>query len=502
MATNESAPRHIRPVRQTSCTTTNVRSAFVVVVMVVLAAPLVLMPFARSDATSEKRELAPAPRLVTEEGANLRFLEDAGAYFQDHFAFRTQLVDLDATIRQRLFLTSATPNVVVGTEGWLYYAGEMGDYQHMGVMSEAAVQNAAKNLSLVQEYFEGLGKRFALVVAPNKSTACPGHVPYYRVRAENASNLERLLFELRRRGVNVVDVGDLLSGREDLYFSRDSHWNDAGALVVYEAILKGLGRPSAGIGSVDLVTDAHVGDLDAMLHPASASPELQQRAGDADEFAYLGEASSVEDSYVATRSMRTGAEGSLLMYRDSFANNLVPPFASTYAQAAFTKNVPYNMGAAQVSFAEDVVVERAERHLAFFSTDPPYLPAPVREIASETAAQQSSTTVFATRGDSYLVVEGTLDESLGQTDVFVQLVFEDGGSRTHACFSVSEPSSSEPDFEGQAGEEADGHIHGDMGYRAYVDASGEEMGHLRRIRVLAGTTSEAREVAGISVQSI
>lgn len=101
-----------------------VRAAYVVVLVAMLSVPLLAMPFAPRPEVSEKRTLAEPPQVIDEVGAlNVNLLADAGGFFTDHFAFRPYLVDLNATIREKLFMVSATPNVVVGTDGWLYYSG-------------------------------------------------------------------------------------------------------------------------------------------------------------------------------------------------------------------------------------------------------------------------------------------------------------------------------------------------------------------------------------------
>lgn len=476
------------------------QALFVLLFFCMLLVPLVGMPLVHEDSDAEKRDLAPAPELVVDGVPNLAFLSDAGDYFADHFALRGLLVDVDATLKQRLFATSATPNVVVGRHGWLYYEGELADYQRTGLMGERALAHAAHNLSLMQRYVEGLGKRFVVVIAPNKSTVCPANMPYYEMAGEGASNLERLMPLLHERGVNVVGATSLLASRgEELYFERDSHWNDEGALLVYDAINAALGGTHVSFSGDETKPDGHVGDLDAMLHPVTATPEGQDRNTHVDDFEFLGEATNVEDGYVVTAGRTQGSQGTLLMYRDSFGNNLLPPFASAYGQAVFTKLVPYDMGTQMVGFAQDVVVERAERHLQFFATDPPYLPAPEIATPPEEAPRPTSTTVYVERNEPYLVVEGTLGEELaGEERVYVQLVCADGSAHTYECFRMVEKTDVSSDFEGQSSEE-DVRIQGDEGYRVCIEGIDNTLGDVQRVRILVGSESAACEVASMDM---
>ncbi len=355
--------------------------AFVIAVMVALVVPLVCMPFAREDATTEKRELAPVPQPVVDGRPNLSLLSDAGDYFCDHFAFRNLMVDANATLRQRLFLTSATPNVVVGTDGWLYYAGTLNDYQRRNRMSDQALRNAVTNLSLMQEYFEAQGKTFVLAVAPNKNGLYPTHMPYYEMAGEGPTNFERLAPLLEQAGVHFVDLHAAFRSKgEVLYFERDSHWNDRGAMLAYGEIMSALGREAIDPSSFAQGNDKHLGDVDGMLHPVFSSPEEQQTINLGDAYRFTSESSDVEDNYLITASDVAKGGTSLIMYRDSFGNNLIAPFAASYAQAVFTKLVPYDMSERMCAFAKDVVVERTERHLSYFTTNPPYILAPERKV--------------------------------------------------------------------------------------------------------------------------
>ena len=153
--------------------------AYVLAVLVALLVPLCCMPFVADGGEAEKRDLAPAPALVREDGSvNPNVLADAGAYLADHFAFRNALVEANATLKQRLFATSAVSDVIVGRDGWLFYEGELNDYWRKETLTDAGIENAATNLCLIQESLSARGKRFVLAIAPNKSTLFGEHMPY------------------------------------------------------------------------------------------------------------------------------------------------------------------------------------------------------------------------------------------------------------------------------------------------------------------------------------
>ena len=489
MADIDLAPRHLRGSRPGSRLVGSpdvVMLVFLTVAFVVLAAPFMLMPLMPNRANLQRRELAPAPSLVVDGKPNPAFLSDLGAYIEDHFALKGALVEFGATFTEHVLQASTVDNVVVGKDGWLYYTGELSDFQRSQPMSDAALDNAAGNIALMQEYIRSLGKDFCLVIAPNKSTVAGTHMPYYEIAGEGVSNLERLEERLLARGVAFIHAGGYLDGRS--YFVRDTHWTDAAALRISCALFDALSMAYPNFYACDIAVRRHVGDLESMLHPVHPENEVQVCHTGTTSFTYANEATSVEDPYIVTNSALEGTSGAALVYRDSFGNNLLPPFATTFGQAVFTKLVPYDMSPSQVMFATDVVVERAERHLDLFATDPPTMPAPMRMVVVAPEPGPGSASVSVRQTESFLVVEGELDEAartLGPR-VFCELTRADGTVAHHECFRMSGRRSHVQDFEGDAQSGAGLEVVGDGGYRCSIPIT--EAPEVKHVRVLVGNT--------------
>lgn len=447
--------------------------AFVLAALVLLLAPLVGMPFASSTADAEKRQLAEWPQLMVDGSPNLDYLSQAGAWFEDRFAFRTQLVDLDATIKEHAFATSSTSNVVVGANGWLYYTGTLDDYQRVNQMSDHTLRNAAVNLSLMQEYVEGQGKTFAFAICPNKASLYPQNMPYYLLEGDGQTNLQRLEPLLAEYGVNYVSMSDaLLAQNKVLYYERDSHWNNEGALVGYNALMDAIGKEHDTYADEQAIAkgDVHFGDLEGMLHPNNALAETGPMWEGSQRFSYSNDATSVEDSFIVTHSEVDGASGTLMMYRDSFGNALLPYFATAYKTGVFTKRIPYDMGSSSLKGVDDVIVERTERHLRFFASNPPYMPAPQRDSIEPSESKATGTTLSTSVNGPYLVLEGDIDQLYAREDsrIYVRLSFADGSDRTYEAFHVSPEATESQDSEGSA-DESPSAVVSEYGYRAFIE---------------------------------
>lgn len=355
---------------------------YTIVFFVLCLIPSAGLLFGGLEESAENRELVQMPTLHTEEGWNKNFLKDAGTFFEEHFAFRNELVTGNAWIMGKVLGVSTEDKVIAGRENWLYYKDSLGDYQGSEQMSQRQLFNVAHTLAMVQEYAQGKGIDFAFTVAPNKNSLYGEHMPYYyRYFRTAGNNLSRIQKYLKEEQVNYVDLYGVLENKEEvLYHVRDSHWNNQGAAAAADAILSYLGKEHSSYEQRDyeLCRDFE-GDLEKMLYPAAAEKEWEIYYKPQPEFQYVQEVENNFEPKISTRGM--DKEGSLVMYRDSFGNALLPYMAEVYGNAYFSRGVPYQLSDLISCQADTLVIERAERFLPDMAENPPVMPAPI--VAAE-----------------------------------------------------------------------------------------------------------------------
>ena len=101
---------------------------FVAACLVLCLLPFVGMVKARTNSTTENRQLASFPKVKEDGKWNREWLLEAGTYFEEHFAFRPYLVTADSEIMSRIFGVSNMDTVIDGKNGWLYYTATLDDY--------------------------------------------------------------------------------------------------------------------------------------------------------------------------------------------------------------------------------------------------------------------------------------------------------------------------------------------------------------------------------------
>lgn len=348
--------------------------------------PLAVFLLAGPAEAGANERLPAKPRLTAAGGLNLYVLTDTADYFAGRFGLRQELITANAALCAAVFGESAQEDVLLGTDGWLYYADTLADYCGSAPMTERQLWCAARNLRLMQEYAASRGAQFLFLCAPNKNTVYPEYMPARYARTEEASNLDRLEAALTEQGVAFCDVRQTLSSAQALtYYKTDSHWNGYGSALAHDAILEALGREGT-LTQENFTMRAHSGDLYEMLYPASTRQEEGLALSRARDFRYDEGVHSAEDQKIHTFAATGGA---LLMFRDSFGNALHEDLAEDYGEALFSRAMPYDFSLMEKILPDTVIVELVERNLSWLCTRPPLLPAPERE--SPTAAVREET---------------------------------------------------------------------------------------------------------------
>ncbi len=401
---------------------------FIAVFLLICVIPSLGLAFGGIEESSENRTLSEFPSLKTEDGWNVTYLKDLGDWFEDHFAFRNELVTGYAEIAGNVFDTSAQERVIVGTDGWLYYTDSLSDYQGTDLMSERALFDAAHTLSMIQAYAEDNGVHFIFTIAPNKASLYGEHMPYYySAYRQDENNFSHFLPWLERENVNYVDLYEVFEDQDEvLYHARDSHWNNKGAALVSDVLLRALEQEHRSYENANytIVRD-FVGDLDEMLYPAAVTPEDELYYDPEPAFTYVEE---VESNYSPKVYTEGNGEGSLVMYRDSFCNSLLPFLAESYGNAYFSRGVPYQLAFDLASCnATALIVERAERFIPELSQNPPVMAGPLIQDGSAQDLDYSGQIkdFEITQQGNYMKLTGTLEEGSYAVDSRIYIRIND-----------------------------------------------------------------------------
>ena len=389
---------------------------FVTLCLALCLIPSVGMFFFPTTRTTENRPMAAAPQLITEGKLNKNFVADLESYITEHLALRNQMIYADAKVQTGLFGESNVSNVISGSDGWLYYASTLDDYLGVNPMSERQLYNLAHNFGIMQAYAEEKNMDFLLTIAPNKNTLYGEHMPYYKdYQVSELHNAVALAPYLEQQGIRYLDLFRLFEEQEEvLYLKRDSHWNNKGACLAYNGIMDMLELPHedySGVTPKAVKNDN--GDLNKMLYSFYGELEENYDYGLAQNYVYRNDVKSVEDGFIVTENK--AGQGSMLMFRDSFGNTLIPFLSNEFAMSYYSKGVPHALERFAESYGPDcVVIQKVERNLAEYLETPPILTAPEGELPGVYSIRATATTAEIAdclNDMNYYCISGTVDPS-------------------------------------------------------------------------------------------
>lgn len=464
---------------------------FIVASLLICIIPSAGMILFKSDEAVGNEQQVEFPSFTTEDGKfNENVFEEMGTYFEKHFAFRPYVISVDAEIQSNVFKVSNLESVVVGKDDYLFYSSTLDNYLGRNIMSDRAIDNISHNLKITQSYVQAQGANFLFTVAPNKNSLYEENMPYYyKVKVSDKKNIDNLKKSMEEYGINYCDLYPVFKNNDEvLYLKQDSHWNDKGAMLAYDTILKKLNKPHPDFDADNATTADFMGDLGKMIYPKTQKAEANFDYSDSFDFEYTNEVKSVEDPIIKTECKN--ASGNLYMYRDSFGNSILPFFASSYKEAYFTKTFPLNLSLDMLANKPDtVVIELVERNLNWLNTMPAVIPSSQLTSYSITDKMDTALDVNAEISMvnmSLIEVSGELPKEV-QTDgcdIYVQLTDKSGLKHLYEAYHTCTDNS-------------------DYGYLAYIPAENYSVGDSSEVEISVVTKTDSNfTVVGTSMVTV
>jgi hypothetical protein len=366
--------------------------AVVVLFLVVIAVPglgLALGIDRTTISESEMRELAKFPEWSWQPSVIAAWPDAFQKYFEDHFAFRSRLIEWRSSFLWHALRTSAADTVIAGRHGWLFYADDGGiqDYVQAEPLTEKELEEWRLTLDRTRDWLAARHIRYLFVVAPDKQMIYPEHMPATLHRMRPDYHVDQLLAHLHGRSdVEVLDLRAAVIAAKPtdlLYHLYDTHWNDRGGLVGYQQIVDRLCRwfpamrPLAR-GDFDESPGTPSGDKTTMLgltDPGKVRmPGLVPRRG----WSYRVVEPSTPDPYGEEGRLVTEIGGSNLpravMFRDSFAGRLMPYLSENFSRIVYLWQNDFDPEVVRREHPHVVIQEFVARHLVTYVPYPDSIP--------------------------------------------------------------------------------------------------------------------------------
>jgi alginate O-acetyltransferase complex protein AlgJ len=342
-----------------------------------------------STASIEKREAASKPDGALLWSSFSAYTNNFENYFNDSFSLRGRLIRWNNLMRLKLFDESRVKGVRVGRDGWLFYADEwaLEDYENVIPYRPEDLVKIRTVLEQRRVWLEQRGISFFAIVPPNTQTIYPEYLPPAVHKLGKKSRLDQVAEYLKAYPeIELVDVrGALLNakGAQRLYNRTDSHWNDYGAFIAYDALMQRVEKyfPNVKRLAIEDFTvkteEGKGGDLARMLsldeyikeERITLVPRFTPKATDGvrdyeDPVHHLGREMVVKE----TRDTRLPKA---LVFRDSYSWGLIPCLAESFQSVVFLWTFEFLPEIIEREKPDIVILESVERYINALTIENP-----------------------------------------------------------------------------------------------------------------------------------
>jgi len=312
----------------------------------------------------EKRPRTDFPKWVASKRSMKAYFPQMELYLDDRFAFRQDLLLLNANLNFRMGRAMNPDKVVVGTNGWLFvgngYFETINQYRGLKPLSEKQLSRWLRYFNTLQDYLKSRNIRFCLALTPEKHSIYPEYLPPYIIK-KGVSPYDQIVS--RKGNLNLVDLRKtLLESKKEhqklLFYKTGTHWNQFGAYLAYRRIMNSLDTVSGPdpviltdsqfscrqssnkkdlqkliMGEL-LFSDFEINSKVALAPQMLRYKELRRK----NEWADLSPNAGV-DIFYSPIVVNTQKKGRLLVFGDSFSIYLSIYLNNTYREVAY---VHYN----------------------------------------------------------------------------------------------------------------------------------------------------------------
>jgi hypothetical protein len=378
----------------------------------------------------EKSSLAPFPSFMKDNQLNITYTKEFDDYFSDQFPFRSFMISAYSGLNEFLFKESGNAKVIVGQKGFLFFAETLDDFFKVNTLSDTDLKRLNTVLGIQKKYLDGLGIQSFFMIAPNKASIYGEFMPATFKAIGNRSNLENL--SAMELAIPLIDLKTPLRAfktetDKNLYHLKDSHWNNIGAAVGYEVMMEKLGKQSLSLQKqTPTLTVDWQGDLTTMLYPSHIVFDKQYHYVLPNAFTFTRAIRSFDD--VEIESINPTKTGRLTMFRDSFANALVPYLSDSFGQVNYSRVFPYDYRKIKTQKPDTLVIEIAERNVNWLLQSTPILVSePVAKSTSKSSEIDLSMTFDQRKASGYSFLNARyVDQTIGEKVTGVKIIDKTG----------------------------------------------------------------------------
>lgn len=294
-----------------------------------------------SFSDTENRYLTARPAVSLSGMKDGTFMQEFGTYTEEQVPFRNALIKVKAAI-ERLALKCENNGITAGRDGYLFEK----------VLNVNA--QLSKNEAILESFIKNADRTVSVAIAPNSYEVLKELTPAGFPNIDQGAELDRFYDRLSvYDNCTVVDLQEALKNRdeEQVFYRTDHHWTTLGAYYGYEAFCESTGNSPV---SLEKLTEKQVPDFygtyyakykgygvepDAVTYYDIPIRSLTLTTGVKDVLYDMEKASAYDkyamflygnDGLCEIKAENAGNGKSLVVFKDSYANCLIPFLTYNY----------------------------------------------------------------------------------------------------------------------------------------------------------------------------
>lgn len=332
---------------------------------------------------SENRTLSKMPKFHAKSLFSLPDLYNS--YIEEHYSCRNFLFFVNSILHAKLFQESSLPNkVIMGKKGWFFYneTTTVSDFRRLTTIDTNEVKNVLNILISRLQWMKKRHIKYYILVPPNKERIYPGFMPdaYFKVDnfGHNRLDFYKKMVE-QYTEATIIDPSEALeraATRRDVYYSTDTHWNLFGGFIGYQILMNEVVKdfPQVEIAQEKdfELNDYFIseGDLSSMLALQNIYRRKEVAFTFLDSTKKLYPARPMEIISAYNNVPIDSSQLKLVMFRDSYANYLIPFLNLNFKRAVYIWNYEFMPDLIEKEKPDVVVFESLERFISYALTIP------------------------------------------------------------------------------------------------------------------------------------
>lgn len=293
---------------------------------------------------NENRALAKFPLIDTCDSDRLPYYMEN--YLIDRLSTRNTMIRFYNQLNVFIF-KSSPPGVkaFIGKNDWLFLSGEeLRTYTGTELFTEVELEEFKTEMLRRQKILASHKAKLLIAIVPNKANVYPEYMPDHIVKAEHYGYGQQLTDHLKKNNLPVIDLYKTLSQNKtshDIYFKTDNHWNDLGAFIAANCILKEMKIDFPAILLLDTLNypvkaiKQKGGAIAEMLSIEDQVSDINYSPTPVNFRSYLNAKKKYEpminfpykNEYELTYTQNDTTLPRVLLMRDSFGKRLIPYFS-------------------------------------------------------------------------------------------------------------------------------------------------------------------------------